>query len=178
MVILKTTLPATSLLNQTGNKYDYTDSFQSIVIDKENKLQLTDICKAFFSSAPKWIKKLFGLRNKIVGMFGLKTPGSNGQKQALDNFKCEQGDQVGLFKVFDKTDNEVVLGEDDKHLDFRVSFILIKSNENEIEKQLIISTTVVFKNLFGRLYFSLIKPLHKFIVPIMLKSIIQLNTTL
>ncbi|HTF31658.1 MAG TPA: DUF2867 domain-containing protein [Flavitalea sp.] len=130
--------------------------------------------QSFFLSTPKWIKKLFGLRNRIVGMFRLKTSGNFDQKQMLDNFKCEQGDQVGLFKVFEKTDNEVILGEDDKHLDFRISLFFDKFKESENEKQLTISTIVVFKNLFGRLYFLLIKPFHKFIVPAMLKSIIQL----
>lgn len=174
MTITKATLPVTSLLNQIGKRYDYADSFQSIIPDKENKLQPAGICKAFFLSTPKWIKKLLGLRNKIVGIFGLKTSGNVDRKQMLNNFKCEQGDRVGLFKVFAKTDNEVILGEDDKHLDFRISLFLDKFKENENEKQLTISTIVVFKNLFGRLYFLLIKPLHKFITRAMLKSIIQL----
>jgi hypothetical protein len=177
MTIIKTTLPVTSLLNQTGRRYDYADSFQGIIPDKENKLQPAGICKAFFLSTPKWIKKLLGLRNVIVGMFGLKTSGNVDPKQMLENFKCDQGDRIGLFKVFEKTDNEVILGEDDKHLNFRISFFLDKFRENENEKQLTISTIVVFKNLFGRLYFLLIKPLHKFIVPAMLKSIIQSTVT-
>jgi hypothetical protein len=126
---------------------------------------------------PKWIKKLLNLRNKVVGLFGLKTSGHIRQKQILDKFKCEQSDRIGLFKVFEKTDNEVVLGEYYKHLDFRISLFLERSKENEIEKRLAISTAVVFKNLFGRLYFLLITPLHKIIVRDMLKSIVQLTGT-
>jgi hypothetical protein len=34
---------------------------------------------------------------------------------------------MGLFKVIDKNENEVLLGETNKHLDFRTLFNLIKS---------------------------------------------------
>jgi len=55
-MIIKTTLPVTSLLNQIGKKYDYADSFQCMVVDKENKLQPTGICKAFFYQPQNGLK--------------------------------------------------------------------------------------------------------------------------
>ena len=91
----------------------------------------------------------------------------------LDNFKCEKCEQLGLFKVFDKTDDEIVLGEDDKHLNFRVSLFIDKQSENKTDKNLIISTTVKFNNWFGRLYFLPVRLFHKLIVPTMLKGIIK-----
>jgi len=173
MAIINTTLPASSVLNQTGKKYDYTDSFQGTIADKENKLQPVDIGKAFLSAAPKWMNRLLALRDKIAGIFGLKTSRNAGRQSILARFTGERGERVGLFKVFDKTDKEIVLGEDDRHLDFKVSLFLDKCRENETEKQLTISTTVVYKNLFGRLYFLFVKPFHQFIAPAMLQSIIQ-----
>ncbi len=117
---------------------------------------------------------MFGLRNKIASIFGLKTPGEiDDRQQKLDNFKCEPGEQLGLFKVFNKTDNEVVLGEDDKHLNFRVSLLLNKHKIDLTKKEIIISTTVEFNNWFGRLYFLPVRPFHKIIVPTMLKGIIK-----
>ena len=125
MAIIKTTLPHYSILNNSHKKYNYIDSFQGKVIDKENKLTSIDVGKAFFSSAPKWKDRLFALRNRIASFAGLKTPGNIVDRQkVLDNFKGEKGELVGLFKVFDKTENEMVLGEDDKHLNFRISLFL------------------------------------------------------
>ena len=173
MIIIKTTLPDKSMLNCNSKIYDYVDSFQGIVVDREDKLKSVDLGRAFFSSAPKWVDKLFGLRNKIVGMFGLKTSGSLDRQQILDNLKCEQGDQVGLFRVFDKSDNEIILGEDDKHLNFRVSLFLDELKDDKLKKQITISTTVLFNNWFGRFYFLLVRPFHKLIVPAMLKGIIK-----
>lgn len=173
MKIIKTTLPNNSVLNISYKKYSYVDSFHGVLNDIENKFTSDDIGKAFFSSGPKWVVKLFALRNKIVSIFGLKIPDdiTNREKQ-LENFKCEPGERLGLFKVFAKTENEVVLGEDDKHLNFRVSLFLNQQTGETKKKDLIVSTTVEFNNWFGRLYFLPVRPFHKLIVPTMLKGMI------
>jgi hypothetical protein len=110
----------------------------------------------------------------LVGLFGLKTSGNvTDRDKILENFKGEKGEQIGLFKVFEKTEDEIILGEDDKHLNFRVSLFIDSQNENKTDKNLIISTTVKFNNWFGRLYFIPVRPFHKLIVPTMLKGIIK-----
>jgi hypothetical protein len=135
---------------------------------------LLEAALLFFSSSPKWIGSLFAIRNKIVSKLGLKTADvENNQDELLKNFSCEPGEQLGLFKVFEKTTHEVILGEDDKHLDFRVSLLLEPMIEDASKKQFTISTTVVFHNWQGRLYFLPVKPFHKFVVPAMLKAIVK-----
>ncbi|MDD2793674.1 MAG: DUF2867 domain-containing protein [Sediminibacterium sp.] len=110
----------------------------------------------------------------LGGLFGLKTSGKITDRQKmLDNFKCEKGEQLGLFKIFDKTADEIILGEDDKHLNFRVSLFIDKQAEKRTDINLIISTTVKFNNWFGRIYFLPVRPFHKLIVPTMLKGIIK-----
>lgn len=174
MMITKTEIPGKSLLKTNNITYDYTDSFQGKFIDKLQAIGTTEIGKSFFSSGPQWIDKLFGFRNKLVKIFGLKTPRNVTDRQKmLKDFKCEKGEQIGLFKVFEKTADEIILGEDDKHLNFRVSLYIDKHNENKKDKNLIISTTVKFNNWFGRLYFLPVRPFHKLIVPVMLKGIIK-----
>ena len=174
MKIIKSKVPYNSLLNQTDKKYDYVDSFQGLIIDNGNKLNSTDIAKAFFSSAPTWVDKLMGFRNKIVAIFGLKTSGSTADKQkALDNLKYEKGEQVGIFRIYDKTDNEIILGEDDKHLNFRVSLYLDKPKIEQSETKLTISTGVIFNNWFGRLYFLPVRTFHSLIVRTMLNASIR-----
>ncbi len=174
MTITKTEIPKNSLLKTNNMTYDYIDSFQGQFNDKFQNIGTTEIGKSFFSSGPKWIDKLFAFRNKLAGLFGLKTSGKIKDRQKiLDNFKGEKGEQIGLFKVFDKTSDEIILGENDKHLNFRVSLFIDKQNESETDKKLIISTTVKFNNWFGRLYFLPVRPFHKLIVPTILKGIIK-----
>ena len=165
MKVFKTTLPATSILRKNLLSYHYIDSYKSDFKPTENNLMATDVGRAFFSSAPKWIEKLFNLRNKIVAVFGLKV---SNKKPNIDDFKFNVGERLGLFQVFDKNENELILGEDDKHLNFRISLFI-----DHHSKEIIITTTVVYNNWFGKFYFLPVKPFHKFIVPSMLKAIIK-----
>ena len=174
MIIIKSTLPYNSLLNQTDKKYDYVDSFQGSIIGNGKKLNSTDVAKAFFSSAPDWVGKLMGFRNKMVAVLGLKTSGRTIDRQkALDNLKYEKGEKVGIFKIYDKTHNEIILGEEDKHLNFSVSLYIDESKIEQPETTLTISTCLNFNNLFGRLYFFPVHLFHRLIVPAMLKAIIK-----
>lgn len=174
MSIIKTTLPKNSLLHLDYKTYDFVDSYQSKLNDAGNAITTVDIGRAFFSGGPEWIGKLFALRNKIVGLFGLKTPGeTENRDEQLANFKCEKGERLGLFQVFDRTENEVILGEDDKHLNFRISLYLSEIRDGDSTRNLTISTTVVFHNWWGRLYFMPVRPFHKLIVPSMLKQSIR-----
>lgn len=173
-MVTKSKIPDNSTLKMDNKSFDYVDCYQSSFIDEADKIDITKIGKLFFASGPKWIDGLFTARNKVVGLFGLKTSGNTTDRQKqLDNFKCEKGEQLGLFKVFDKTDNEIILGENDKHLDFRVSLLLGKVVNKTEQKNLTITTTVKFNNSFGRLYFLPVRPFHKLIVPTMLKGIIK-----
>jgi hypothetical protein len=172
--VVKSSLPDHSILKQSGNTYDFVDSYQSSFYDKEQTIGAAQIGKLFFTSGPKWIERLFTVRNRIVGVLGLKTAGKiSDRQQQLDNFKCEPGEQLGLFKVFGKTEHEVILGEDDKHLNFRISLFLDGQPALSGERTLTITTTVQFNNAFGRLYFLPVRPFHKRIVPTMLKGIIR-----
>lgn len=174
MKIQKKDLPKNSLLDPEKIKYDYIDCYQGIVKDSKDNITVTDVGKSFFLSSPKWVDQLFAARNTIVSIFGLKTAGSPDEREALlKSFKCEKGEQLGLFKVFDKNENEVILGEDDKHLNFRISLYLEKEGNQPDTKNLKISTTVQFNNWFGLLYFLPVRAFHQLIVPTMLKAIIK-----
>jgi hypothetical protein len=145
MKITRTQLPESSILR--ANTIHDTDSFQGVYTDEHQRIGINEIGKSFFRSGSKWIEKLFAFRNKVVGLRGLKIPDKISDKQKqLDNFKCEKGEQMGLFKVFEKTPNEIILGEDDKHLNFRVSLFTEPFADSTTNKKLIISTTVQFNN--------------------------------
>jgi hypothetical protein len=160
------------MLSASAIKYDYADSYEGYFVDRNDDITAAQIGKAFFSSAPNWVSTLFAIRNKIVRFFGLKVADTAADKQALlDKFTCSPNERLGLFKVFERTTNEVIVGEDDKHLNFRVS-LLKAATDDANRKKITVSTTVVFKNAFGKIYFLPVKPFHRIIVPAMLKRII------
>lgn len=172
MKIKKTEFPEKSVLSQGEKDFDYSDSFEGELTHGSRNIDISEIGKIFFTSGPKWGKKMFGFRNKAVRLLGLKT-GYETESQQKRDFKCEVGERMGIFKVFDKTNNEIVIGEDDKHLDFRVSLLFDENKEHLDEKSLTISTTVKFHNWLVVLYFLPVHPFHKLIVPAMLKNMIE-----
>ncbi|PRB87178.1 hypothetical protein CQ022_05290 [Chryseobacterium culicis] len=146
------------------------DSFEGELMNKE--LDITTVGKAFFTSSPKWGKKMFAFRNKLVGLFGLKTGTETENNLTEKGFTCEVGERLGLFQVLDKTHNEIVLGEDDRHLNFRISLLIDKTSKEGNQNSFTISTTVKFHNWWGVLYFLPVRPFHKLMVPAMLKNMI------
>lgn len=152
-----------SLLYANRSDYDYIDSFEYSIPDADNKIDITHIGEVFIQPNSKWIEGLLALRNRIVSVFGLKHTAPDKNDLRL----WEKGAQAGIFKVFDTATNEIVLGEDDKHLDFRVSLLLKKEGENKL---ISVTTLVKYHNGLGRCYFFFVKPFHRVIVPMTLKQ--------
>lgn len=168
MIIQKTTIPDSSILKNTENMFNYIDSFYSEFSDNENKYDITQIMKLFTTGGSAWAVSLMKLRDKIAKRFGLKTS----ETSSKESCNYEIGSQHGIFKIFDKTDNEIILGENDKHLNFKVS-LLLEPQQDSYDKTVSITTVVQFNNLFGKLYFFPVKPFHKLIVNSSLKNIIR-----
>lgn len=172
-VIRKTEIPKYSILKDQEVSFDYIDSFQSSFMGKGIDNDIIPIAELFSSSGPEWANNLLRIRDKIVKPFGLKIsdPIIESPKQP-DNIRYELGSQHGIFKLLYRSENEVVLGQDDTHLNVRVS-LLLESSINEIKiKMLSITTAVKFNNLFGKLYFLPVKPFHKLIVRKSLDNIV------
>ncbi len=166
----RTKLPQYSML-QAEKEFKHIDSYQLVVTDPGKKIDIIKTGRLFFMAAPGWVNRLFALRNRMVQLIGLKVPGTVKNRRALiESFTGKPGEQIGLFRVVDKSANELLLGEDDKHLDFRVSLLLEDMNASVTDRYLTISTAVRFHNGLGRLYFIPVKPFHRLIVRSMLKE--------
>ena len=101
---------------------------------------------------PAWIAGLTRVRDRIVAGFGLKTA-----KHLATLAAGAQAQRIDIFKVYSRNDTEIVLGEEDRHLDFRVSFLCLGD-------QLIVSTVVHCHNRLGRAYLFAIAPFHRMVV--------------
>ena len=66
-------------------------------------------------------------------------------------------------QVFKRDDDELLFGVDDRHLDFRISIQRIGASE------LCVTTAVKLNNWMGRLYFLPVKPMHRIVVPAMMR---------
>lgn len=99
------------------------------------------------------------LRNAIVAPLGLKA-----DVAALP----PDQERLGMFPVISETEERVVMGFDDKHLDFRVILdcCAIPNDHSKVS----LTTAVRSHNRLGRVYLRIILPFHRLIVPAMLRG--------
>lgn len=154
-------IPAGSLISRVPFT-DYADAYR-VLLDPERFPDVDSVARAFVETSPGWIAALMRLRDSIVSVFGLKR-GVDTPPSVAPGKRIEPGDFVGFFRVLERNDHEILAGEDDRHLDFRVSFLCEAGS-------LVVTTVVKFHNAFGRAYFVPVGPFHRLIVPAMLRTV-------
>jgi len=164
---IKTELPKESMLFAGRAEYDYEDSFQYTIKVPPSQMDILAIGRAFSQPGPKWFKMLFSLRNKIAKLVHLKTPDITTEGQQ-ENDHWEIGKKAGIFTFYAKTEHELILGDDDKHLNFRVSLFMQPATQESSETIVTVSTVVKLNNWLGKVYFFFVKPLHRMFVPIIM----------
>jgi hypothetical protein len=128
------------------------------------------LARFIVSHQPAWIDRLSRVRDTIVACFGLKTA-----KHLATLASSEKTGRIGIFKVYSRTGTEIVVGEDDKHLDFRVSFLCSGGSAPESGRQLTVTTVVHCHNLPGRAYILAIAPFHRLVVKASLRRAAHLG---
>ncbi|HXV94465.1 MAG TPA: DUF2867 domain-containing protein [Pseudonocardia sp.] len=98
---------------------------------------------ALFRDPPRWVVAALGLRQALVGLAGI--PRS----------------RPSSFDTVARRADEVLLGTDDEHLDFRAS-VLVEP------ERVVLSTVVTLHGARGRAYFALVRLVHPAIVRAML----------
>lgn len=168
MIYQSENIPNGSILNN-NEQLHYVDSFSSTLV--EGNFGINTIAYYFVTTSPKWADALMAFRNKIVALFGLKTAAPKTPNLSNpEDIKIEVGQQLGIFKVYEKMDQELLMGDDDKHLNFRVSILL---NRQEGISTVSITTAVKYNNSWGKLYFFFVKPFHRLIVRSVLKQLVN-----
>lgn len=118
--------------------------------------------KRAMGRTPRWVSGLMVLRHVMVTPFLLKT----GREKSM-----RSSARIGFFPIISQSADEVVLGMNDRHLDFRVS---VEVRPLGAGRQEISATTAVRPhNLFGRIYLAIVTPFHRIIVPAMLSQVLK-----
>lgn len=131
-------LPGDSILAGCVSPGDFVDCYAS-----RTDLDAASVARRLVDF-PAWVGWLMALRNLLVAPFGLKTV-------------HQAGDRIGIFPVAQRATNEILLGFNDWHLDFRLSVI----RRNDLAYA---ATRVRTHNLVGRTYLWIIMPFHRLII--------------
>ena len=134
----------------------FADSY-SITVSGQS-LDAIAAARRVLGRTPRWIARLMAVRNLLVKPFRLKTAPDETSRIG-----------IGMFPVISQSAAKVVLGLDDRHLDFRV---LVEVEEVGMGRQTVSASTIVkTHNLLGRAYLAIVKPFHRIIVPAMLAQV-------
>ena len=131
-------------------RVDYRDSFDAPVARWPGAQAAAE---PLFGASPAWMKGLMLVRDCLVAPWGLKTAGFNRP--------ADWQGRVGMFRVYASGEDEIVLGEDDRHLDFRIH---VRRRRDADGDRLEAETRIQLHNRLGRLYLGLVKPWHRWIV--------------
>jgi hypothetical protein len=105
---------------------------------------------AVFHHPPLWVVALFGVRNALVRLIGV----------------APEHDSDKAFRIEARTADEVLLGSDADHLDFRAS-VLVR------DRRVTMSTVASAHNARGRLYLGVIRFAHPVVVRAMLRRAVH-----
>jgi hypothetical protein len=109
-----------------------------------------------------WIRALTRVRDVVMAAVAVKS------SRAVGLAAAARGPVIGFFPVLSKTATELVVGADDRHLDFRVTIQLRADAANG--RELVAGTVVHCHNRLGRIYLATIAPFHRVIVPASLEQ--------
>lgn len=137
--VARTELPRTSLLQGFRQPGDFLDCYACVSTLPARKAARVLTC------FPAWTMALLRVRNAFATPFGLRGAAPAGART------------FGPFPVERETADEVLLGFDDRHLDFRVSVM-------QHEARIHCATWVRPHNIGGRLYLAEVMPFHVLII--------------
>jgi Protein of unknown function (DUF2867) len=167
-VVQSCAVPQPSIIATRLDGATFYDSYATPLRDEDFQASAADLALRVFLKVPAWIEFLMRMRNRIVGLVGLKNQGSF--TQGVDAHKTAAsygvGDRLGIFTVMHVSADEFIMGDDDKHLKVQISVCKTQLNG---APHLAVSTVVNEHNWLGKVYMFFVGPAHKVIAPATLR---------
>ena len=155
--VQKTELARDSRLHDYVGKGDFLDCY-SVEVDRVDA-PLHEVAQHLLTDMPCWIRSLLAVRDLAVSPFGLKTTSSLPTNATIRS-SVEVGEAINFFHVRRIDEDEIILGEDDRHLDFRIAVRRDRDKPSRIS----LATWVRTHNPLGAAYLRTITAFHILIV--------------
>jgi len=140
-----------ALLDAAGlPRVDFTDTF-ILRLPQGSSRDVEHWHRALITAgSPVWVAALFAVRNRVAQRLALDTAGGSSS--------------TSPFTPLGWAGDTLVVGANDKHLDFRGVLRIVGDN-------LQCATVVHEHNMLGKAYFNVVKPFHRRIVPSLLRRV-------
>ncbi|MDQ0995865.1 hypothetical protein QFZ34_001042 [Phyllobacterium ifriqiyense] len=155
-------MPSDSVLAPFYVGADLIDAYAiQLPIQADDNIEV--LARAGFERQAWWIRALTRVRDVVMATVGVKT------SRAVGVAAAAQGPVIGFFPLLSKSAEELVMGADDRHLDFRLA-ILLRAAGAAGDRELVVVTVVHCHNWLGRTYLAVIAPFHRVIAPASLEQ--------
>ncbi|MBB3306972.1 MULTISPECIES: DUF2867 domain-containing protein [unclassified Enterobacter] len=156
------TLPSESRIAGLFTSPELADAF-AITLPSDAPSGVESLARILLETPPLWFRMLLGCRDAFVKPFGIQTS-SQLRKKLIDSAAAH----IDFFPVISVEPHELVIGENDTHLDFRTSVLVRKCRESN-KQEVVVTSVVRCHNTLGKGYILLIAPFHRMVVRSMLK---------
>ena len=146
--------PAESRISDWYTGASLADSF-AVALPPEAPADIDTLATLLFADPPLWFTILLAIRDRVVTLFGVKA-----------SHALVAADHIAFFPVLSRSRDEITIGVDDSHLDFRGSVLLRRP-----ERLLVLTTAVRCHNLLGRIYLAVILPFHILVATSLLRRL-------
>jgi hypothetical protein len=119
---------------------------------------ITDLARAVLANPAPWARSLMRVRNAMMAGFGVKT-----SDQIAAAARAAGTERISIFPLQSRSERELIVGADDRHLDFRAS-VLLRPLADGSGDELVATTVVHCHNALGRIYLVTISPFHRLIM--------------
>jgi hypothetical protein len=157
MHVIECEVPSSSTLSRDLIRSAYFHDSYRVKLARP-RLSIVDIFFALFGHTPFWIKALLIARNAIARRFGLEAPTAAEILHPTVRDSYHVGDKIGPWPIYFISEDEIVAGRNNKHLDFRLSVLRVKDADAE---SVVVSTICSVHNFAGKIYLFFIVPFHR-----------------
>ena len=120
---------------------------------------MVEIFFGVFGHTPLWAKLLLVARNAVAKLAGLEVATVAEIMNVDIKSTYNVGDKICPWPIFSISEDEIVAGRNNKHLDFRLSVLKEATGG---AASVVVSTVCSVHNLFGKVYLFFIVPFHRY----------------
>ena len=161
LAVSSVALPADSDVRHVYPMTNLADAY-SVALPPGADTRPETLARFIFTQQSPIVAALMAIRDLVVTPFGLKTAYQLQRQGTVVGAGAVE--RIGIFRIYGITDREIIMGEDDRHLNFRISVLHQAAADATGSSRVVVSTVVQCHNRLGRAYIFIIAPFHRAIV--------------
>lgn len=172
--VYNSAIPKTSRLSVFFDRCDFSECFASQKLIS-SEVTASFVLKKLLQDPPRYVLMILSVRDFFFRLAGLKTSDIVNPINFVDVPVQREKSMIAEIGMSYNTPEEVICGLNDKHLNFAVSVFVINTpvDNNRICCEVFVSTILKYNNIWGRIYFTLIRFIHATVIKSMLQKLMS-----